>query len=66
MLLGATSAGRYFIIVDGYNNAQGPVTLNVSGVIASGQPCDPTQIAANVFTCEVGTCQDPGAGFVCM
>ncbi len=64
--LGATAAGRYYIMVDGFSSNSGAYTLNISGVIATGQPCDPAQITGGFLTCAVGTtCTDPGSGFVC-
>jgi len=64
--LGAASAGVYYIIVDGYSSNTGAFTLNITGEITSGQPCDPAQISAGMFTCEGSTtCTDPGSGFVC-
>ncbi len=59
-------AGRYFLIVDGYSSNTGTYYLEVTGVIASGQPCDPDQIAAGFMSCEGTTaCSDPGGGYVC-
>jgi large repetitive protein len=58
-------AGFYFVIVDGWLSNSGAYTLNTTGVIANGQPCDPAQVASGLFTCQTGSCIDMGAGFTC-
>lgn len=56
-------AGIYFISVDGFGSRSGAYTLNVTGVIASGEACDPAQITAGILacsaaeTCTAGICQ---------
>ncbi|HEV8324018.1 MAG TPA: hypothetical protein VG389_20545, partial [Myxococcota bacterium] len=60
-------AGDYFVFVDGIGGVSGPYVLQVSGVFASGAPCDPTSMT---FTCNpiIGdACQDTtGTGvFTC-
>ncbi len=44
--------GTYFVFVDGAGIAEGTFTLDVSGVINAGQPCDPLQIQSGMFTCS--------------
>jgi hypothetical protein len=56
------AAGTYFIFVDGYSANEGDYILNVSGTIATGQPCNQDQITSGLFTCQGGgacnvTCQ---------
>ncbi len=59
-------AGHYFVIVDGYASNEGAFTLNIEGVLASGEPCDPAQATSGLITCPTGeACADPGTGFVC-
>ncbi|HUH02081.1 MAG TPA: hypothetical protein VML75_08785, partial [Kofleriaceae bacterium] len=56
-------AGLYLLIVDGWASNAGAYTLNVSGTIRAGQPCNPAQ---TFLTCGGGTtCTDPGGGFTC-
>ncbi len=56
-------AGLYIVIVDGYMSDAGPFTLDASGTIAAGEPCDPGQ---PFLTCATGTsCTDSGSGYAC-
>ncbi|MCP4445174.1 MAG: hypothetical protein GY811_07520 [Myxococcales bacterium] len=48
-------SGLYFIFVDAYSTYSGPYTLTITGVIKSGEACDPDQITAGVLTCASGT-----------
>lgn len=63
--LTSVAAGTLFIFVDGFSTGAGAYSLNVSGVIAAMQPCDPDQVTAGIFSCASGTCQDLGTGFKC-
>jgi hypothetical protein len=55
--------GQYFIVVDGYDgNALGPYTLAISGIVADGQPCDPSLA---FLGCEKGFCLPDAVGSVC-
>lgn len=58
-------AGYYFVVVDGWLSNSGAYTLNTTGVIASGEVCDPAQVASGLFSCETGSCIDMGSGFLC-
>lgn len=49
------AAGDYFIVVDAYRDNSGEYTLNVSGVIKSGEPCDSAQISSGLLSCGGGT-----------
>ena len=56
--------GTYYIIVDAWSTSSGAYNLNVSGVIQTGQPCNPAQISSGLFSCQGGgacstTCQAP-------
>jgi len=63
IVLGSLAAGYYLVIVDGFSTASGSYTLNISGTIASGQPCNPAQA---FFSCgSATTCQDTGTGYKC-
>jgi large repetitive protein len=44
--------GSYFVIVDGWAGQSGAYTLNVSGVIRTGEACDQGQIDAGIFSCQ--------------
>ena len=46
--------GNYFIFVDGYNGRDGDYQLNIHGVIAAGEVCDPDQVSSGLFACESG------------
>lgn len=51
--------GEYSIIIDGFDEHAGTYALNVHGVIAGGEPCDPELIASGLFSCEVSyACAD--------
>ncbi len=51
-------AGLYFINVDGYSGNSGAYTINITGVIKSGEACDAALDAGGVLTCGGGTsCQ---------
>jgi hypothetical protein len=54
-------AGTYFVLVEGYNGAQGGFTLNVRGTVAAGQPCTHPLFASGLLacagTCSAGMCQ---------
>ncbi|HTM22667.1 MAG TPA: hypothetical protein VL172_19225, partial [Kofleriaceae bacterium] len=58
--LSNVNPGYYLLLVDGFSSASGDYTLNVSGVIASGQACNPAQTfftCQSPTTCQAGTCQ---------
>jgi hypothetical protein len=50
LALGDVAAGRYAIIVDS-TGGTGAYTLNVRGVIAEGDRCDPAAEVSGLFTC---------------
>ena len=53
--LGSVPPGTLYIIVDGFSTAAGDYTLNVSGEIAVGEPCDVAQVTSGLLTCAGGT-----------
>ncbi|HEV8320964.1 MAG TPA: hypothetical protein VG389_05075 [Myxococcota bacterium] len=60
--------GTYFVFVDGMNGSTGAYRLEVTGVFASGAPCDPMSTA---FVCNASigdACLDPGGtgAFACL
>jgi hypothetical protein len=58
--------GPLFIFIDGYMSNAGSYVLQLYGVIAAGEACDPAQISAGILACAPGTnCIDPGTGFSC-
>ena len=47
--------GDYAIVIDGYEeSAEGSYVLSATGIIAPGEPCDPTD--AEFLRCAFGTC----------
>ena len=55
--LDGVEPGQYYVIVDGFSDAGGDYLLNVSGVIADGESCDPASI--DMFSCQHGSaCQN--------
>ena len=50
--------GQYYIFMDGWSSNAGDYMLNVNGVIASGEACDPAMI--DVFSCQAGLSCDGG------
>jgi hypothetical protein len=64
--IGALTAGTVFIFVDGFSSSSGTYSLNINGVITTGQTCNPAQVTAGLLSCAAGTsCTDLGAGFKC-
>ena len=64
--LSNVNAGGYFIFLDGTSGSGGAYTIDVSGIIAGGQPCDP---ASTVFVCNTANgfaCMDLGGGPICV
>lgn len=56
--------GKYAAVVDGFGPEAGDVLLRVSGIVAPGEPCSPSQAA--YFPCLAGRCAvDPSGGFRC-
>lgn len=55
MTLANVPAGLYFIFVDAYLANEGPYTLTITGVIASGEACDMNQISGGLLECSTGT-----------
>ncbi len=56
-------AGPYHVVVDGFGTSNGDYVLNVRGVLAAGEVCDPAQ---TYLSCELGTCSAAaGGGFRC-
>ncbi len=53
---GALAAGTYYLVVDGYStSSQGAYTIDVSGKIANGQPCDNNPfLQSGALTCNEG------------
>ncbi len=52
------SAGVYYIFVDGFSSNSGAYSLDIAGVISSGEACDDAHISAGILTCASGTtCQ---------
>jgi hypothetical protein len=51
------AAGSYVIAVDAYSSTTtlAPITLNVSGKIALGAPCDAAHTLGGALTCNTGT-----------
>jgi large repetitive protein len=58
------AAGTYYFVVDGYFNDAfdtGPFTINLSGTIANGMPCDNPLVTAGAITCNTGyACKGSG------
>ncbi len=50
--LSDVAPGQHYIFVDGYFAGEGDYTVNVSGVIASGETCDPA--VSDIFACQAG------------
>jgi large repetitive protein len=48
------TAGRYYLIIDGFSNASGTFTLNVSGKIKSGESCESPLAQSGAITCSTG------------
>lgn len=48
------AAGTYFYVVDGYSTGTGTYTINISGTIANGAPCDGALAQSGALTCGVG------------
>lgn len=59
MSVGALAAGTYYFVVDGYfSTSKGTYTINTSGKIANGAPCDAHPLAqSGALTC--------GSGYAC-
>lgn len=59
MHVNALAAGTYYFVVDGYfNTSMGTYTINASGKIANGAPCDAHPLSVSgALTC--------GAGYAC-
>jgi len=56
---GALAAGSYYLVVDGYfTSSQGAYSIDITGKIANGQPCDNSPLLQSGAL----TCND---GFVC-
>jgi hypothetical protein len=53
---GALAAGSYYLVVDGYfSTSQGAYTINVSGNIANGEPCDSNPLLlSGALSCSPG------------
>jgi hypothetical protein len=57
------TAGRYFVVVDGFNaNQVGTFTLNTSGIIAIGGSCESPLFTNGVLACPTGFVCDGTAG----
>ncbi|MCE9571662.1 MAG: hypothetical protein K8W52_00760, partial [Deltaproteobacteria bacterium] len=52
--LGATPAGRYYVIVDGWSSGTGTFDLTVSGQIVAGQSCESALAQSGALTCTAG------------
>jgi len=48
------AAGAYYYVVDGYSSSSGTYTINVSGKIENGQPCEGVLATAGAITCNTG------------
>lgn len=48
------AAGSYAIVVDGWNGAAGPFTLNVHGTVAPGAACNSPLFPSGALTCAAG------------
>ncbi len=62
---GALAAGTYYLVVDGYfTTSQGAYTIDVSGTIANGQPCDSSPLlTSGALSCGPGfACKGPTVG----
>lgn len=65
MNVGVLAAGTYYFVVDGYfSTSKGPFTINTSGKIANGAPCDAHPLSlSGAITCGAGyTCKGATAG----
>ncbi len=63
---GATAAGTYFVVVDGYSTASGTFDLTVSGEIATGGGCEGALAQAGALTCAPGfACSGAPGGRTC-
>ncbi len=45
--------GDYYLVVDGIAGTEGPYSMQVSGKLREGQPCDPS---SSYVSCETGVC----------
>jgi large repetitive protein len=54
MVVSNLTAGRYYLIIDGYSSGSGTFTLNISGSIKNGESCESPLAQSGALTCGVG------------
>ena len=59
---GATAAGTYTIVVDGFSSGFGAYNLHVVGTAAAGTACTSPLFASGVLVCAAGTSCNAGTG----
>lgn len=60
------SAGRYYVVIEGWGTTSGAWTLTTSGTVAPGGSCEGALFQAGVFTCASGlTCAGPIGSRTC-
>ncbi|MGE0395481.1 MAG: PPC domain-containing protein [Kofleriaceae bacterium] len=60
------TAGRYYVVVDGWGSGSGEWSLATTGIVAPGGSCEGALFAAGAFTCSVGhSCAGTAGSRVC-